>query len=159
VKSTSFEFPHCAFFSSLCYLLFLRPKYSQRFFEQDSAYISHFLHACCMFLPSHPFLFKSCIWRVQIMQVILMSFSLPGMLVLWRVGWYTPLIRRVLVRVIGFISSCVTLTHRQYSAIADTHTFQFTIAHALGFSLSTSRLLAMDFDTQTTTVSHSKCYT
>jgi hypothetical protein len=41
---------------------------------------------------------------------------------------------------IGFISSWFThspliiLTHRQYSANADIHTFQFTVAHALGFS-------------------------
>jgi hypothetical protein len=38
--------------------------------------------------------------------------------------------------------------HSQYSAIADIHTFQFTAAQALGFSLSTSRLLATDFDTE-----------
>jgi hypothetical protein len=78
---------------------------------------------------------------------------------------YMPLVRWVLVRMIGFISSLVThsllvtLTRRQYSAVADIHTFQFTIAHTLGFSLSSSHLLAMDFDTQTTTVSHYKCYT
>jgi hypothetical protein len=56
-------------------------------------------------------------------------------------------------------SLLVTLTHRQYSAIADIHTFQFTVAHAIGFSPSTSRILATNFDTQTTTVSNSKCYT
>jgi hypothetical protein len=28
--------------------------------------------------------------------------------ILWRAGWYTPLIRRVLIRMIGFISSWVT---------------------------------------------------
>jgi hypothetical protein len=72
---------------------------------------------------------------------------------MWRASWYTPLIRRVLVRMIGFISSwvthllLVTLRHGQYSAIADIHIFQFTVAHALGFFLSTSRLLATDFDT------------
>jgi hypothetical protein len=53
----------------------------------------------------------------------------------------------------------ITRTYRQYSAIADLHYLQHTVAHALGFSLSTSRLLATDLDTQTTTVSHSKCYT
>jgi hypothetical protein len=61
--------------------------------------------------------------------------------VLWRVGWYTPLIRRVIVRMIGFISRWVThppvitLTHRQRSAIAHLHPLQFTVAHALGFCL------------------------
>jgi hypothetical protein len=52
---------------------------------------------------------------------------------------------------IGFISSWVihshliTLTYWQYSAIAHLHTFQFTVAHALGYSLSISRLLANGF--------------
>jgi hypothetical protein len=37
----------------------------------------------------------SCIWRwVQMISTVL-----------WRVGWYTPLRRRALVRMIGFISS------------------------------------------------------
>jgi hypothetical protein len=39
----------------------------------------------------------------------------------------------------------------QYSSIADLHTFQFTVAHALGFLVSTSRLLATDLSTETTT--------
>jgi hypothetical protein len=34
--------------------------------------------------------------------------------------------------------------YRQYSAIAILHTFQFTSAHALGFSVFTSRILATD---------------
>jgi hypothetical protein len=41
------------------------------------------------------------------------------------------------VRIIGFISSwlhTLSVTFK-YSAIADLHTFQFTLAHALGFSL------------------------
>jgi hypothetical protein len=46
-----------------------------------------------------------------------------------------------------------------YSAIADLHTFQITVAHALGFPVSTNRLLATDLSTQTTTVSHFKCHT
>jgi hypothetical protein len=47
---------------------------------------------------------------------------------------------------IGFINTSVTsyLNYHQYSAIADLHTSQSTVAHALGFSVSTSRLLAMD---------------
>jgi hypothetical protein len=54
---------------------------------------------------------------------------------------------------IGFISASVTssLNHTYYSAIADLHTFQFTVAHTLGFSVSTSRLLATDLNTETST--------
>jgi hypothetical protein len=37
-----------------------------------------------------------------------------------------------------------TQNYRQYSAIAILHTFQFTVAHALGFSAFTSRILATD---------------
>jgi hypothetical protein len=52
---------------------------------------------------------------------------------------------------IGFIGTSVTvsLNYNQYSAIADLHTFQFTVAHAVGFSVSTSRLLATDLNTET----------
>jgi hypothetical protein len=57
---------------------------------------------------------------------------------------------------IGFLNSLVTHAllityklHRQYSAIADLHTFQFTVAHALGFSVSTSHLLATDLHAET----------
>jgi hypothetical protein len=54
---------------------------------------------------------------------------------------------------IGFINSLVThtlnytLIHRQYSAITDLQTLQFTVPHALGFSVSTSRLLATEVTT------------
>jgi hypothetical protein len=37
-----------------------------------------------------------------------------------------------------------TRTYKQYSAIADLHTFQCSVAHALWFSVSTSRILATD---------------
>jgi hypothetical protein len=72
--------------------------------------------------------------------------------VLWRVMGYTPLIRRVLVRMIRFISSWVThfiwviLKYRQYSGFADLHTLQHTVARALGLPVSTSRLLATDYN-------------
>jgi hypothetical protein len=78
---------------------------------------------------------------------------------------YTPLIGRVLIRMIGFISSWVpdspliTLIHRQYSAVAHLHHLHFTVAHALGFSVSASRLLATDLNIGIITVSHSKYYT
>jgi hypothetical protein len=52
----------------------------------------------------------------------------------------------------GYILSLlITL---KYSAIADLHNLQFTVAHALGFSISTSRLLAMDINTETSTTNH-----
>jgi hypothetical protein len=38
--------------------------------------------------------------------------------------------------------------------MADLHHLQFTVAHALGFSVSTSRLLATDLNTETSTSDH-----
>jgi hypothetical protein len=57
---------------------------------------------------------------------------------------------------IGFSSTSVTisLNYSQYNAIADLHTSQFTVAHALGFSISISRLLATDLNTETSTSNH-----
>jgi hypothetical protein len=75
------------------------------------------------------------------------------------VGWYMPLIRRVLVWMIGFISTWVThsllitSTHRQYNAIIHLHTSEFTVALAIGFSVSTRRFPAVDLNTQSITVS------
>jgi hypothetical protein len=54
----------------------------------------------------------------------------------------------------GWIYWCfftITLSYNQYSAIADLHTSQFTVAHALGFSVSTSRILATNLNTGTIT--------
>jgi hypothetical protein len=47
---------------------------------------------------------------------------------------------------IGFIDTVYMPlgTKGSYSAIADLHTLQFTVTHALGFSFFTSRILAMD---------------
>jgi hypothetical protein len=57
---------------------------------------------------------------------------------------------------IGFISTQVTmfLNYNQHSAITDLHTSQFTAAHALGFSIFTSRLLTMALKTETSTSNH-----
>jgi hypothetical protein len=54
---------------------------------------------------------------------------------------------------IEFISTSVTspLNHTYYSAIAHLHNLQSTIAHTLGFSVSTSHLLAADLNTETST--------
>jgi hypothetical protein len=37
-----------------------------------------------------------------------------------------------------------TRNYKQYSAVADLHTSQFTVTHAVGFSVFTSRILATD---------------
>jgi hypothetical protein len=52
---------------------------------------------------------------------------------------------------IGFISTLVTMSpnYNQYSSISDLHIFQLTVAHALGFPVSTSRLMATDLNTET----------
>jgi hypothetical protein len=54
---------------------------------------------------------------------------------------------------IGFISTSVksSLNHTYYSAMVDLHNLQFTFAHALGSSVSTSGLLATDLNTETST--------
>jgi hypothetical protein len=53
---------------------------------------------------------------------------------------------RVLDWMIGVIDTSYTQlgTTGNYSAIAVPHTFQFTVTHALGFSVFTSRNLATD---------------
>jgi hypothetical protein len=57
--------------------------------------------------------------------------------------------RRVLVWMIGFNDALYTPlgTTGNYSAIADLHTLQFTVTHALLFSVFTSRILATGFNT------------
>jgi hypothetical protein len=56
---------------------------------------------------------------------------------------------------IGFISTSVTssLNHTYYSAVTDLHTFQSTVAHALGFFVFTSCHLATDLNTGSIKVS------
>jgi hypothetical protein len=44
--------------------------------------------------------------------------------------------------------------YNQYSAIADLHNLQFTVEHALGFSVFISRVLATDLNTETSTSNH-----
>jgi hypothetical protein len=73
-----------------------------------------------------------------------------------------PLIRRVLVRMIGFITSWLDshlITLKQYSAIVHLLHLQTTVAHALEFPVSTSRLLATALNIGINTVSHFKYYT
>jgi hypothetical protein len=45
-------------------------------------------------------------------------------------------------------------TYKLYSAIADLHYLLFTVAHGLGFSVSTGRLLGTDLNTETITWNH-----
>jgi hypothetical protein len=49
----------------------------------------------------------------------------------------------------GFIDYLYTPlgTTSNYNAITNLHTLQFTVTHALGFSVFTSHILAMDFNT------------
>jgi hypothetical protein len=49
---------------------------------------------------------------------------------------------------IGFTApyTFITQDYRQYSAIADLHTLQFTVTHALGLSVFTSRILALQIE-------------
>jgi hypothetical protein len=56
---------------------------------------------------------------------------------------------------IGFIGTSVTisLNYKPYRAIADLHSFQFTVEHALGFFVFTCRLLATDI-IETSTSNH-----
>jgi hypothetical protein len=57
---------------------------------------------------------------------------------------------------IGFISTLVTdsLNYSQYSDVADLHSLEFTVAHALEFPVFTSSLLATDLNTETSTSNH-----
>jgi hypothetical protein len=61
----------------------------------------------------------------------------------WGCAW---LIRRALDWMIGFIApyAFTTRDYRQHSALGDLHTLMFTVIHALGFSVFTSRILATD---------------
>jgi hypothetical protein len=54
---------------------------------------------------------------------------------------------------IRFIGTLVTisLNYNQYSAFADLHNLQFNDTPSLGFSVSTSRLLATDLNTESST--------
>jgi hypothetical protein len=55
---------------------------------------------------------------------------------------------------ISVTSVTISPNYNQYSAIADLQTFHFTVVHALGFSVSTSRILATYLNTGTITSNH-----
>jgi hypothetical protein len=52
------------------------------------------------------------------------------------------------------ISVTICLNHTYYNTIADLQALQFTVAHTLGYSVSTSRILATDLNTVTSTSDH-----
>jgi hypothetical protein len=56
--------------------------------------------------------------------------------------------------VIGFIDHLQAETTNNYNTITDFHTFQSTVAHSLGFSVSISRLLTTYLKTGTSTSNH-----
>jgi hypothetical protein len=49
-------------------------------------------------------------------------------------------------------------TTGNHSATGDFHTLKFTVAHALGFSVSTSRILVTDLNTGTITSNHCEVF-
>jgi hypothetical protein len=61
---------------------------------------------------------------------------------------------------IGFISTLVTssLNHTQLKRYRNSTHFQFIVSHALGFSVFTSRLLATDLKTETSTSNHHEVF-
>jgi hypothetical protein len=63
-----------------------------------------------------------------------------------------------MIRLIDTLYNHTTRIYKQYSAIADIHTFQFTVAHALQFSVFTSPILATDLNTETITSNHYKVF-
>jgi hypothetical protein len=60
----------------------------------------------------------------------------------------------------GFIGTSLTssLNHNYYSAIANLHNLQFTVAHALGFLVFTSRLLVTNINTETSASNHCEVF-
>jgi hypothetical protein len=56
------------------------------------------------------------------------------------------------------ITNYTTRTYKPYSATAELHTFQFTVAHALGSSISTSRCLVADLNIGIITANHYEVY-
>jgi hypothetical protein len=63
----------------------------------------------------------------------------------------------ILDRMIGFTDPSLynlSLNYNQYNTVADLHTFQFTVVHALGVAVATSRILATELNTGTITSNH-----
>jgi hypothetical protein len=53
-----------------------------------------------------------------------------------------------------FIAYSLAVTTNIYYTITEFHTFQSTVAHALGFSVSTSRLLTTDLNIEISASNH-----
>jgi hypothetical protein len=75
-------------------------------------------------------------WPLEYTAELILILSHVGMAIDWVLDW-----------MIGFIDTLYALlgtTGNTASAIADLHTLQFIVTHALGFSDVTSRILATD---------------
>jgi hypothetical protein len=61
---------------------------------------------------------------------------------------------------IGFIDAFFvqSLNYKKYSTIADLHTLKFTVAHKLGFLVSTSPILAVDLNTEIITSNYYEAF-
>jgi hypothetical protein len=74
-------------------------------------------------------------YQIKMSHVGVCAWLIDGFWIVWLDDWiYWPLIHS-------------TRDYRQYNAIADLHILQFTVTHAQGFSVFTSRILATDFIT------------
>jgi hypothetical protein len=79
--------------------------------------------------------------------------SLVIFFILLRVGWYCDENNGLWLGLLDLLAHRlqVLLITLNYNVVDVLHNFQFTVAHALGFSVFTSRLLATDFNTKTST--------
>jgi hypothetical protein len=91
---------------------------------------------------------------VMMIKRVIITIVVVVVIIMWRESFYTPLIRRVLVWIIGFITHSNHIYIQPHSTVVDLRTLEFTVAHALGFYLSTSRLLATDLNAETITSNH-----
>jgi hypothetical protein len=115
---------------------FRRPSHSNTRSGNCCPHSLH-VHCCTLTLWIHIIMLRtSLLWSLQLHPL--------GIVTCCGCSW---LRRRVLDRMIGLLGTLYTVrgTTVSYSAIAvPAHTLQFTVTHALGFSVITSRILATD---------------
>jgi hypothetical protein len=74
---------------------------------------------------------------MPVIEEVNKNYNVIVCLLLYHIVMCMPLIRWVLIQMIGFISGWVTgslvimITYKSYSAITVLHTLQFTVLHAL----------------------------
>jgi hypothetical protein len=102
-------------------------------------------------------------WRLLLLQhptwhMLLLQHSTS---ILSRIGILCVTYGQVLDLMIGIIETLFTQLGitSNYSAIADLYNLQFTVTHALGFSVFTCRILATDFHTVAIPEFHCNCST